>query len=71
MMPVPIRAAAEVIEALRIGAHISDDAMIQLLTVQRVPVRQKNLADGMHAAGVITADQRALVAYLFPQTTSA
>ena len=71
MMPSPHRAAAEIIDALRTGGQISDESILALLRNEVVPIRQKHLADGLHVAGLITEEQRAFVAYLFPQTAGA
>lgn len=67
MMPVPAWPAAELVETLRTGVPMPDDAMLALVKAQRSLPRRKQLATGLLTAGAITEDQRALLSYLMPE----
>lgn len=67
-LPTPV---AALFHALRTGEAMPDAAVIQLVQAEPSPRRMKQLANGLHAAGVISADQLAFVIYLFPSIAGA
>lgn len=71
MMPVPAWPAAELVETLRTGVPMPDEAVLQLVIAQGCAVRRKQLAGGLLAAGAITEDQRAMLTYLMPDIAGA
>lgn len=60
MMPVPAWPAAELVETIRTGRPMPDEAVLALLRAQGTPVRARELAEGLVRTRIISIEQQVL-----------